>query len=127
MYRLLPKFGARNLLLSAFFLTTLRWIFLALFVDSLAMLVLIQILHAASFGIVHAVAIHLIHRFFTGHHQGRGQALYSSLSFGAGGAAGSLYSGLIWEDLGPVWVFLMAAMFSLLALFVSWRGIHTRA
>jgi len=126
MYQLLPKFGARNLLLSAFFLTTLRWILLALFVDSLVMLVIIQILHAASFGIVHAVAIHLIHRFFTGHHQGRGQALYSSLSFGAGGAMGSLYSGLIWEDLGPVWVFLIAAMFSLLALFVSWWGVHTR-
>lgn len=124
MYRLLPRLGSRNLLLVAFVLTTLRWMLLALFVDSLFMLVFIQLLHAASFGIVHAVAIHLIHRFFTGQHQGKGQALYSSLSFGAGGAVGSLYSGFIWESLGPVWVFMIAALFSLMALLVSWRGIH---
>jgi PPP family 3-phenylpropionic acid transporter len=125
MYRLLPKIGSRDLLLLAFLLTTIRWIMLALFVDSLVMLIFIQILHAASFGIVHAVAIHLIHRFFIGQHQGRGQALYSSLSFGAGGAIGSLYSGFIWEGLGPVWVFLIAAVFSLVAFIVTWRGIHT--
>jgi PPP family 3-phenylpropionic acid transporter len=126
MYRLLPRFGSRDLLLLAFLLATVRWIMLALFVDSLATLIVIQILHAASFGIVHAVAIHLIHRFFIGQHQGRGQALYSSLSFGAGGAIGSLYSGFIWEGLGPVWVFLIAAVFSLVAFIVTWRGIHTR-
>ncbi len=124
MARLLPKMGSRNLLLLAFMLTTLRWMLLALFVDSLLMLILIQLLHAASFGIVHAVAIHLIHRFFTGQNQGKGQALYSSLSFGAGGAVGSLYSGFIWEGLGPVWVFMIAALFSLTALLVSWRAIH---
>ncbi len=126
MVRLLPLLGSRNLMLAAFLLTTVRWVLLALFVDHLVVLVLVQVLHAASFGIVHAVAIHLIHQYFTGHNQGKGQALYSSLSFGAGGAIGSLYSGLIWESLGPVWVYLIAALFALSAFYVAWRGIHTR-
>lgn len=126
MHHLLPRYGARNLLLLAFALTTLRWVLLALFVSSMIVVILVQTLHAASFGIVHAVAIHLIHRFFRGKHQGKGQALYSSLSFGAGGAVGSLYSGYIWDGLGPVWVYLIAAAFSALALVVTWRGIHSR-
>lgn len=127
MYRLLPAFGTRTLFLVACLLTSLRWVFLAFFVDSLGLLVLIQILHAASFGIVHAVAIHLIHRFFIGQNQGRGQALYSSLSFGAGGAVGSLYSGFIWESLGAQWVFLIAALFAMLALLVTWWGLDRAA
>lgn len=37
-----------------------------------------------------AVAIQLIHTYFTGCNQGKGQALYSSVSFGLGGALGVL-------------------------------------
>ena len=84
MARLFPRFGARALLLTALVLTSLRWLMIGNFVDSVAILVIAQFLHAASFGIIHAVAIHLIHKTFTGKHQGRGQALYSSVSFGAG-------------------------------------------
>ena len=62
----------------------------ALLVESVAAMVFAQLLHAASFGLYRAVAIQLVHRAFTAGHQGRGQALYSSISFGAGGAAASL-------------------------------------
>ncbi|MFQ5488290.1 MAG: MFS transporter, partial [Gammaproteobacteria bacterium] len=89
MHRLLPRFGVRRLLLVSLILTSLRWLLLALFVELPLVMVFSQVLHAASFGLYHAVAISLIHRFFPGRRQGRGQALYSSLSFGAGGALGS--------------------------------------
>lgn len=124
MYRLLPRYGSRRLLLAALYLTTLRWVLIALFLESISMLLFAQLLHAASFGVVHAVAIHLIHRFFTGRHQGKGQALYSSVTFGIGGALGSLYGGYLWESAGPEVVYLAAAGISLLALILAWRGIH---
>lgn len=124
MHRWLPRFGARRLLLAATLLTALRWLLLALFVEQPAMMIFVQVLHAASFGVYHAVAIHLVHRLFVGRHQGRGQALYSSLSFGAGGAAGSLLAGYVWEGFGAQWMYTGAALIALLASVVAWRGIR---
>ncbi|NIP71869.1 MAG: MFS transporter [Gammaproteobacteria bacterium] len=126
MHRLLPRLGSRRLLLIALSITTLRWLLIGAFPERLGVLVFAQTLHAASFGVVHAVAIHLIHRFFTGPHQGKGQALYSSTSFGAGGAVGSLYAGYLWSDAGPVAAFAAAALFSAGAFALTWRGLDTR-
>jgi PPP family 3-phenylpropionic acid transporter len=115
---LLPRFGARKLLITAVALTTLRWLLTALYADNTAVIVFSQTLHAASFGLYHAVMISLIHSLFVGIHQGRGQALYSSISFGAGGAAGILVSGYLWTDIGPQAMYLVAALTSLCALLV---------
>ena len=124
MPRLLPRFGARRLLLIATGLTTLRWLMIAAFPAHPLVIGGAQTLHAASFGLYHAVSIFLIHRLFTGSHQGRGQALYSSLSFGAGGAAGSLASGYLWKGVGPEAMFLLAATASFTALVVTYRGVE---
>ncbi len=124
MHRLLPRFGVRVLLLLSLLLTTVRWLLLALFVDDAPWMVAAQILHAASFGVYHVVAITLIHQFFPGRHQGRGQALYSSLSFGAGGAAGSLVSGYSWAHFGPESSYLLAAAASALAAWIAWYSIR---
>ncbi len=121
---LLPRFGARRLLMMALSLTVLRWLLIAGFAASPAVILFAQTLHAASFGLYHAVAIFLVHRLFTGAHQGRGQALYSSISFGAGGAAGSLVSGYLWTGIGPQAMYLMSAAASLVALVVVYAGIR---
>lgn len=121
---LMPRFGARNLLLLAVVLTTLRWLLTAFYADNLIVITLSQTLHAASFGLYHAVMIFIIHSLFTGSHQGRGQALYSSLSFGAGGAAGSLVSGYLWSGLGPQAMYLVAAAISLCAVAVVLFGVR---
>ena len=125
MYRLLPRFGVRTLLLTSLALTTLRWLLIAWFVTQPYIMIVAQLLHAASFGIYHAVAISLIHRYFIGRHQGRGQALYSSLSFGAGGAVGSLYSGYTWVSIGPSMTYSLAALLSAVAFMVAWAAIKT--
>ncbi len=125
MHRLLPRYGAKALLLVSLGLTTLRWLLVAWFVDWLSVMIAAQLLHAASFGIYHAVAIYLIHKIFIGRHQGRGQALYSSLSFGAGGAVGSLMSGYLWSGAGASATYIAAAILSGLAFFLAWRGIRS--
>jgi PPP family 3-phenylpropionic acid transporter len=123
MHRLLERFGARQVLMASLLLAVLRWLLIGGFPTSLPIMLLAQTLHAATFGTFHASAIHLVHRYFTGRHQGRGQALYSSLSFGAGGAVGSLYSGYLWNGAGPVAAFAVAAVISLLAWFIAWRWV----
>jgi len=86
-------------------------------------MVMAQVLHAASFGLYHAVAIQLIHTYFVGQHQGKGQALYSSVSFGAGGAIGSLYAGYTWDSFGTTATFMIAATVSLIAAYIAYKKI----
>lgn len=124
MHRLLPHFGARNLLMTALLITVVRWLLIATQAQSLPLLLLAQIGHAASFGMLHASAIHMVHALFPGRLQGRGQALYSSLSFGLGGAIGSLLSGYVWTDIGPSWIYVMAATMAGLGYLIAWWGIE---
>jgi len=120
MHQLLPKYGVRTLLVISLILTGLRWLMIGYFVEWFPALVIAQCFHAASFGVFHAVAIFLIHQYFPGSVQGRGQALYSSLSFGAGGAVGAIYSGYTWEGLGPTMSFNIAAIISFAAVFLAY-------
>ncbi|MDX1574384.1 MAG: MFS transporter [Methylophaga sp.] len=120
MHRWLPKFGIRMVLLTSCLLSALRWSLIALYPDNLSMLIAAQSLHAASYGMFHASAISWVHQHFTGRNQGRGQALYSSVSFGAGGAAGSLLSGYLWLQPGPSATFLLAAVVALIAFVIGY-------
>jgi PPP family 3-phenylpropionic acid transporter len=124
MFRLVPKFGLRRLLLISLVLAAIRWLVIAYCIDYFIIMLLAQILHAASFGIYHGCAIQFIHQQFVGNYQGRGQALYSSLSFGVGGALGSLYSGYSWDSLGSSWTFIIAAVISCLALIIGWKWVR---
>ena len=123
MHIWLPHYGARNLLLLAAILTAVRWCLLAWFPDKLWLMIFSQSMHAASFGLYHAVSIHLIHQLFHGRNQGRGQALYSSLSFGAGGALGSFVAGYLWAGFGPEQMYVAAAAVAVIAVIVAWRGV----
>ena len=96
-------------------LSILRWILIAYFVDSLLILFFAQLLHAATFGSFHAVAIEFFRRLFTAGNAGKGQALYSSASFGAGGAVGALLSGWLW-DYSATLSFVLASLTCVLAL-----------
>lgn len=110
MHPLIERFGAARLFVLSMFLTALRWIMLGTWVHNVPMLLLAQVLHAATYGLFHASAIHLVHHQFPGRLQGRGQALYSGLSFGVGGALGSLLSGYGWEFLGETYTFYAATV-----------------
>ena len=124
MLKLLQRYSLRSLLIVSLICATIRWILIALFPEQRAIIIPVQLLHAATFGIHHAVAIQLIHRYFKGRHQGRGQALYSSLSFGAGGAIGSLMSGYIWEGLGASEAFVFAGIISFIATLIAWKWVR---
>ncbi len=112
-------FSLKGLWLIGILLGAVRWLAIGFFANDLMILATAQLLHAATFAINHAVAIQYIRQSFGIRHLGKGQALYSSLSFGLGGMVGSWVSGLVWHGLGPQWVFGGAAVLSLLAMLVA--------
>ena len=125
MHRCLAKFSLRVILLASIMAGVLRWALIAFFADHLPTLVFAQVLHAATFGSMHVAAIHLVHAYFPSGSHGRGQALYSSMSFGLGGMLGSLVSGTLWDELGARQVFCGASAVCLLALVIAWVWVRT--
>ncbi|MBD8807775.1 MULTISPECIES: MFS transporter [Pseudomonas syringae group] len=114
MSRVLQRFSVRQVLLASFLLAAVRWLLLGAFAEHLLVLLVAQVMHAATFGSFHAAAIHFVQRSFGPRQQGQGQALYAALS-GVGGALGALYSGYSWTALGPFWTFAIASLAALAA------------
>lgn len=114
MGRVLARFSLRRILLASVLLAVLRWLLLGYLADHLAILLLAQVLHAATFGSFHVAAIHFIQRSFGAGQQGQGQALYATLS-GIGGALGALYAGYSWAALGAGATFALASLAALVA------------
>lgn len=125
MHRLMFKHSLRALFLTSFILSALRWLMIAFLMDNLVLVVIAQTLHAASFALYHAVGIQLIHQHFKGRNQVRGQALYASLSYGVGGALGTLSSGYSWElPFGPQLTFTWAALACAIGTLLIWRWVR---
>ena len=108
--QLMRRFSLRALLIASFLCAALRFAAIGWAVDLLAVLALAQLLHAATFGAFHAASIAAVHKLFPGRIAGRGQALYSSLTYGVGGAAGTLIAGWTWESLGAGPSFAVSAL-----------------
>ena len=115
----IPKYGLQNLFVISFAFAVIRWLLISFFADNVIIVIVATLFHAVTYGMYHAVSISLIHEYFTGDLQGRGQALYSSISFGLGGSIGSFYSGYFWELSGGSTVYLYASLFAFLGFIVS--------
>lgn len=117
--KLLRKFNLKTLMMFSMLMTAIRWCLVATLPEHIAALVVSQILHAFTFGLVHAASIQFVHRNFAKEHASKGQALYASMSFGLGGAIGNWISGYIWGDgSGAAYVWLFSAACALAALVV---------
>ena len=69
-----------------------------------------QVLHAATFGSFHAASVAAVPRVFPAGAQGLGQTLFSGIGYGAGGAAGLLLAGWAWEGGGAPMAFSACAL-----------------
>ena len=120
MARLAKRFSLRVILLACFAAAVVRFLLMGGGVESTAIMIFVQLMHGLTFGAYHASAIAAVNQWFPGKTQGRGQALYSSLSFGAGGLLGALISGWTWDWLGSGWTFSQGAGFALIGLLLIW-------
>ncbi|MBY5961774.1 MFS transporter [Marinobacter nauticus] len=124
MHRLSRRLSVRQVVLGALVLTMIRWGLIAELTSVLPVLIFAQLLHAASYGALHAVSVQYIQGFFGKHHHGQGQALYSGLTFGAGGALGAWLSGFLVDGFSTSAAFWGGAAAMALAIIVTWRGLR---
>ncbi len=123
MHRLSGRFSVRQIAIGALALTMIRWILIAEMTSLLPVLLFAQCLHAASYGALHALSVQYIQGYFGKHHHGQGQALYSGLTFGAGGALGAWLSGFLVDGFSTSAAFWGGAIAMLIAIAVTWRGL----
>ncbi len=116
------RFGYTRILMFSFACAVARFLMIGWCVDMVVVLLIAQVLHAATFGAYHAASVGLIHEFFKGRHQSKGQALFGSFTYGAGGMVGGLASGPLWQHLGSTTMFSFSAGVSLLGLILMvWK------
>jgi PPP family 3-phenylpropionic acid transporter len=124
MHHLMARYSLRTLAMASLLLAAVRWCGTAWLPENLAVILGMQLLHAATFGVFHALAIQSVHLYFPPASAGQGQAFYSAVSFGAGGALGAWFSGYTWQTLGGGAAFGLAGGVALLAailVWVAWR------
>lgn len=117
--KIINKVGVKFTLFISFVATALRWWLLGFFGNWAVVVVLSQLIHALSFGLIHATSVHFIHHFFPANFQSRGQAIYISVSFGIGGAVGHYVSGSLWNNgSGALIAYTFAGVLALLGAIV---------
>lgn len=124
---LLRRHALRSILLATFAAAALRFLLIGWGVGSLALLLLAQLLHAATFGAFHATVVAALNRWFAGQHQARVQALYGSVSFGGGSLIGGLLAGQAWDPLGPAVTYSAAAVAACIGGYLIWRFVPGEA
>ncbi|EIJ42749.1 arabinose efflux permease family protein [Beggiatoa alba B18LD] len=124
MHHLLRHFQLKTLLILCFALAAIRWLVVGYYAELMIVIVFSQLLHAASFGLYHGVAVQFMHHYFIGNTSSRGQALYSGLGYGAGGAMGTWLSGYSWSFLGAQISFTLAALLCIIAMILCAWGLE---
>jgi PPP family 3-phenylpropionic acid transporter len=120
--QLFRRFALSSILAASFACAVVRFLVLGWLADALWLLVIAQLLHAATFGAFHAAAVAAVHRVFPEAAQARGQTLFSSVTYGAGGAVGVLAAGWLWGAGGPGLAFSISALAGLCGLLLA-RGL----
>lgn len=121
---LFKRFGVKNLMFMSLAIGVIRFLMIAFGAQSLVLLLVAQVLHAATFGVHHSSSVATLQRWFAGPLQARGQALYISISYGLGGTLGGLLLSACWDTFGAQFVYVIAALMSgcgLVAAVLSYR------
>ncbi|AOY90968.1 MFS transporter [Cupriavidus sp. USMAA2-4] len=118
--RLFARVPLRAILAGTFLLAALRFGLTGYFGQLAWLMAAVQLLHAATFAAHHSASLKRLQHWFAGPLQGRGQALYTGISYGLGGTLGGLAMGWTWKALGPEHTFGLAALAALLGALCAW-------
>ena len=113
----------RTILLICFALAAVRFAMIGWAATMLWLMLIAQVLHGASFGAHHAATVAALNRWFSAGQQARAQALYGSIAYGAGGLAGALLAGELWERAGPQVAFGSSSVLAIIGLLLVWHGV----
>jgi len=96
-------------------LAALRWLGIGLTTNA-SLLIILQLLHAASFAAFHVTAITWVKRLAPSHRHSAAQGLYSAASFGLGSTIGIMACGLIAKSFGYSMAFYICAAIAMLGI-----------
>lgn len=126
VFQAMPQLTQRFRLETLFFVTfvalALRFSLIAWTAQWWWCLVFAQLLHAFTFAIYHASAVGLARQYFGERNAARGQAIYISVTFGMGGFAGAMVSGLLWDSIGPSYTYAISALAGLIGVLILLPG-----
>lgn len=91
-------------------ITTLRWVLLYLYPDSLGLTFLTQSIHAFSFGLYHSAVIIYLYSLYE--NKKLAQQFMYGVAYGLGGFVGAVVAGAVYGE----FLFIFSALFSLLSL-----------
>ena len=117
---LFRRFALSTILAASFACAVVRFLAIGWGAALPAVLLPAQLLHAATFGSFHAASIATVRRVFPPEAQGRGQTLFSSICYGAGGAVGALLAGWAWEASGAALAFSLSSAVALAGLLLTY-------
>jgi MFS transporter, PPP family, 3-phenylpropionic acid transporter len=118
MPKLIGRFSLKQILLTSLLLAVLRFAMIGMGTSSLWMLLIAQTLHAATFGSFHVATVAIVHQYFRGKHQAKGQAIYSSVAYGLGGTIGGVSGGYALQYLGGETTFILTAIYPMIGFLV---------
>lgn len=119
---IMKRFGIRAIMLASLFLAVVRFAMIGFGAESFIILLIAQLLHAATFGAHHVTSILSIQKWFAGPLQARGQALFISASYGVGGTLGGFFLSWIWKDVSPEAVYWVASGLAAIAFIAAWQS-----
>ena len=123
MPKILDKVNLKEVLLISLFLAVIRFFLIGYYVDILWVLILAQILHAATFGSFHVASVELVSNHFNREHHSRGQSIYNSITYGLGGTIGGLGGGYMIDQYGAASTFMLSSIFPLIGFMVIFFGL----
>jgi len=119
---LMQRFSLKIILVFSFACAILRFLIIGWGAEWVALILFAQVLHAVTYGAHHVAAIMVVHHFFQGRHQAKGQTIYTSVAYGIGGTLGAVLSGYTWDSLGADITFTISAVSALLGMMlVAWK------
>ena len=119
---LMQRFSLKLILVFSFACAILRFLLSGWGVEWVALILFAQVLHAVTYGAHHVAAMMVVHHFFKGKHQAKGQTVYTSVAYGMGGTLGAVLSGYTWEGLSAEITFTISAVSALLGMMlVAWK------
>ena len=104
--------------------TLVRWMVVAAFPERPVVMLLAQVLHLFGFGLFHTATVLLAPKLMPPGSEARAQSLISSVGWGAGGIAGSLASGWLWDAVGPRSAYVASAAVVAVAVAVTALGLR---
>lgn len=119
---MMRRFSLKVILIFSFACAVLRFLMIGWGVEWVLIILFAQVLHAATYGTHHIAAMMVVHHFFHGRNQAKGQAIYTSAAYGVGGTLGAILSGYTWDGLGADMTFTISAVSAFLGMvLVAWK------